>query len=86
MSPALKNPLAAAAALGAILLAGSALAAPATTAHHHHHAVTYAQIKAGTIDERIATLHRELMITPDEEAAGPPSPTPCAPTRQPCRN
>jgi len=71
MSPALKNPLAAATALGAMLLAGSALAAPTTTTTHHHyvhHTSSYAQIKAETIDERIATLHRELMITPDEEA------------------
>jgi hypothetical protein len=68
MSSAHKNPFAIATALGAVLLAGSALAAPTTTHHHYtHHVSTYAQIKAETIDERIATLHRELMITPDEE-------------------
>jgi len=68
MSPALKHSLALIASLGAIGLAGSAFAAPTVTHHHHHHATSFAQIKAETIDERIATLHTELMITPDEEA------------------
>jgi hypothetical protein len=70
MSPALKNPLVVIATLGVLGLAGAALAAPtATTTHHHrHHIATYAQIKAETIDERIATLHADLKITPDEEA------------------
>jgi len=68
MSRAIKNPLAIMAALGALGLAGSALAATGTTTmHHHHHVSSYAQMKAETIDERIATLHAELMITPDEE-------------------
>ena len=68
MSRAIKNPLAIMAALGALGLAGSALAATGTTTmHHHHHVSSYARIKAETIDERIATLHAELMITPDEE-------------------
>jgi hypothetical protein len=70
MSPARKNPLAIIAALGALGLAGSALAAPATTHHHyHHHVPSYAQMKTETVDQRIATLHAELKITPDEEAS-----------------
>jgi hypothetical protein len=68
MSPAFKNPLAIMASLGAIALAGSALASPTTHHHYRHHVSSYAQMKAETIDERIATLHAELMITPDEEA------------------
>jgi hypothetical protein len=69
MSPAFKNPLAIMATVGALGLAGSAFAAPTPTTHHyHHHVSTYAQMKAETVDERIATLHTELMITPAEEA------------------
>jgi len=66
MSRAIKNPLALMAAIGALGLAGSSFAAP-TTMHHRHHVSSYARMKAETIDERIATLHAELMITPDEE-------------------
>jgi hypothetical protein len=66
MSRAIKNPLVIMAAVGALGLAGSSFAAT-TTMHHHHHVSSYARIKAETIDERIATLHAELMITPDEE-------------------
>jgi len=66
MSRAIQNPVLIMAAMGALGLAGSSFAAP-TTMHHHHHVSSYARMKAETIDERIATLHAELMITPDEE-------------------
>ena len=54
-----------AALLGAACLVGPTGAAAQTPAHHHHHH-SAAQARE-TVEIRIATLHSELNITPDEE-------------------
>ena len=55
---------------GVLLAAGPAVRAQTSVHHHHHRSSAIAtQLQHETVEQRIVTLHKDLAITPDEEAS-----------------